>query len=457
MSEQLKVALYSLPADHISAHAYYLQLKSAPISDKIPVHIIAVIDTSGSMNNQNKLENVKKSLDAVVDVLGPSDLFSLITFNSKSYIHIKCAGMAEDGKYAARSKIKSMTATSATNLSAGLLNAASCILGADDGLTRNTSILLLTDGEANAGVTDPDALLDTLHDVCAAGASSSRVSVHTFGYGTDHNSRLLAMIADARSGGYNVVNSLEDVASAIANAFGSIAFSSLQNITVSGASKYMTGYITDDNGINIGDMIAEATTGVLINDDPCGPIKVNGYYIQSTGQFSQISVECDRVVEAPREVVDEARMLWLRLKVANLLERRASAHLEEYDELLDLLDDETGGIIKIMRREVEVAKSSLDPFRVFAGNVARVAARAHIMMEGSQAEAQAQAQALGAPRRDDNDMTQQVTFFRNLRSIGANDVSMITSPVAQEYSQRIYNRATQNNSRTCDPVPQADE
>lgn len=52
-------------------------------SNRPSVDLICVIDNSGSMSGE-KIENVKKTLNYLLELLGENDRISLITFNSSS-------------------------------------------------------------------------------------------------------------------------------------------------------------------------------------------------------------------------------------------------------------------------------------------------------------------------------------------------------------------------------------
>ena len=88
----------------------------------------------------------------------------------------------------------------ATNLSGGLL-AAMKEFDFQKKVGRNEkapirSLFLLTDGEANSGITDSKQL------VKAAQGISKNLSICTFGFGGSHDSNFLTAISDAFKGSY---------------------------------------------------------------------------------------------------------------------------------------------------------------------------------------------------------------------------------------------------------------
>ena len=58
-----------------------IQVKAPESKTRTPVHLCCVIDTSGSMDSYNKLEDVKRSLQFLLDFLSPEDSISVITFS----------------------------------------------------------------------------------------------------------------------------------------------------------------------------------------------------------------------------------------------------------------------------------------------------------------------------------------------------------------------------------------
>ena len=67
---QMEASLFALNnSEKCGGYTHFLQLKAASTAERTPIHIIATIDTSGSMQFDNKLDNVKKSLKAVLEFM----------------------------------------------------------------------------------------------------------------------------------------------------------------------------------------------------------------------------------------------------------------------------------------------------------------------------------------------------------------------------------------------------
>jgi uncharacterized protein YegL len=413
-------------------YTHYLTLKAPATSARTPVHIIAVIDTSGSMDNANKLENVKKSIKAMLDILTDTDIFSLVTFSRHSQIIVQALPATLENKYTITTSIESMEAMGSTNLSAGLLNAFKCSRATRDSVCK-TSVILLTDGEANEGVKHPDELIDLIHS-----SGTPHLSIHTFGYGHDHNKEILGLISDNSSGGYNVVNNLDDVATSIGNAFGSIACCVAQGVTVhaSPGIALSSGFLTDPTGaINIGDMIADNEIGVLVRiDEPVEPgwnIAIERYDIATKKYINVYVVDClnENPVITKKAMVTDLRLQlveYIRAPPAVDVLMQFIAKIDGIREANMLDDTATLNMLNIMKERAQRLMVRVHPLNILRRGVAPV---------------------------------EDVQFFRTMRSVysttGGEDetgnpvgaspggfMRSVASPMVQRYTQAVHSLAT---------------
>ena len=123
-------------------------LKGLNRTTRQPVHIIMLVDTSGSMADYGKLESVKKSLRFMLSLLSPEDRLSLITFDNDATLILNKVVPDAANLDATIYKIDMLDVNGSTNMSAGLLEARS-VVEVDTG--RKQGIILLTDGHANVG------------------------------------------------------------------------------------------------------------------------------------------------------------------------------------------------------------------------------------------------------------------------------------------------------------------
>ncbi|MDP2305393.1 MAG: VWA domain-containing protein [Pseudomonadota bacterium] len=180
-------------------------------SERVPVDIAVVVDTSGSMGREGKIEAARAAADELVDSLREGDRFALVSFDDRARVLVE--GARFDGDTARlHGVIEGLRDDGGTNLWDGLE------LGEDQlSSTRAYSsayarkVLLVSDGQANVGETSPEAFARL-----AQGYASAGVSVSAIGLGRDFNENLLEAMADAGGGSYRFVGNPEELPTVIA-------------------------------------------------------------------------------------------------------------------------------------------------------------------------------------------------------------------------------------------------
>ncbi|XP_066930326.1 uncharacterized protein [Clytia hemisphaerica] len=127
-----------------------------------PVDLVAVIDKSGSMTGQ-KLNPVKKTLEFVLTQLKDKDRLSVVTYDTQVYLDFPLRKMDKDGKEFAAKKVEAIRDGSTTNLSGGLLKGL-CQMIERKEKNEVASVLLFTDGLANAGITNAEGIVAAMKD-----------------------------------------------------------------------------------------------------------------------------------------------------------------------------------------------------------------------------------------------------------------------------------------------------
>jgi len=163
-----------------------------------------VIDTSGSMARDGRLELVKDSLRKLVLALGRGDSIAVVTFGDTARVVLPPTRATDEA--AILRAIDGLQPGGSTNLEAGLelgySLARETLLG-DGGIDR---VVLASDGVANVGLTDADSILGRIRDDAAAGIELVSVGV---GMG-NYNDALLERLADQGDGFYAYVNDLAE-------------------------------------------------------------------------------------------------------------------------------------------------------------------------------------------------------------------------------------------------------
>jgi VWFA-related protein len=158
-----------------------------------------VMDISGSMNSNNKLEAAKAAAEAYVNQARPSDLIGLMTFNTKvEYVQ----SLTTDHKLLIDA-IKNLKAKDDTAMYDALLKAIETIQRE----AGRVAIILLTDGLDNRSKISPQEVLTRI--------GPGGLSISTIGLGDPTQSRsalssldekALKALADKAGGGYGYAN-----------------------------------------------------------------------------------------------------------------------------------------------------------------------------------------------------------------------------------------------------------
>ena len=132
-------------------HLLRLSLRAAaePILADGPRTLIAVVDTSGSMALDGRLDHVKATLHALVSDLGPDDRLALVRFSDQARELVGATGPADPGLL--HGAIEGLAADGASDQGQGLAQAWRTAQAAwTPGAAQR--VVLFTDGEANLGV-----------------------------------------------------------------------------------------------------------------------------------------------------------------------------------------------------------------------------------------------------------------------------------------------------------------
>lgn len=170
--------------------------------------VVVVLDRSGSMAG-DRLDNAKRALLALVDRLADLDSFGLVAFDQEAQISIPLARIGMSGRDAVKRRIVSIRPGGSTDLSSGYLRGLQELRRVPS-LTGST-LLLLSDGHANAGVTDPDQLSEL-----ARKAAGDRVCTSTVGIGLGYDETILAAMAVGGQGNHAFAEHAEGTVVAVA-------------------------------------------------------------------------------------------------------------------------------------------------------------------------------------------------------------------------------------------------
>lgn len=161
-----------------------------------------VIDVSGSMNTENRLELAKQSLNLLLAQLRSTDEIALVIYGSSARTVLPHTPASD--KRQIEAAISSLRPEGATNVEAGLLLGYAEANRAFDAGAINR-VILCSDGVANIGSTGPDTILERVQ---AEGAKG--ISLSTLGFGMNgFNDTLMEQLANRGDGQYSYIDSLQ--------------------------------------------------------------------------------------------------------------------------------------------------------------------------------------------------------------------------------------------------------
>ena len=164
-----------------------------------PANLVFLIDTSGSMDEPDKLPLVKKTVCRFAEALRADDHISLITYSGDTKEILPPTRGDEKEKIVAALKPLRASGMTAGGEALRMAYDAAAKNYQKDGINR---ILLATDGDFNVGISDPAALKSFVADKRKSG-----INLTTLGFGAgNYNDEMMEQLADAGDGNYSYID-----------------------------------------------------------------------------------------------------------------------------------------------------------------------------------------------------------------------------------------------------------
>jgi len=180
-----------------------LQGKEIAAEDRKDAVLTFVVDVSGSMDRENRLELVKEALGLLVESLRPTDDVGIVVYGSRAAVILEPTSAENDETILAA--IDRLQPDGSTNAEEGLrLGYQMAAQGFRPGAINR--VILLSDGVANVGRTGPETILQVIRDQVAQGVTLSTVG---FGMG-NYNDVLMEQLANDGNGNYAYVDTLDE-------------------------------------------------------------------------------------------------------------------------------------------------------------------------------------------------------------------------------------------------------
>jgi Ca-activated chloride channel homolog len=187
-----------------------------------PLDAIAVIDRSGSMTGA-PLDAAKHAVEQLLRMLGPDDRLGVVVYDDEVDLVL---GLTRHDIATAAAAVRAIDSGGSTNLAGGWLKAFE-VLASDGRPEALRKVLLLTDGLANVGLTQPSALAG----LCSGGQRAG-VGTSTVGLGDSFDEELLAAMADAGHGNDHYAASTEDLPGIFATEFEDFGLVVAHNVSI---------------------------------------------------------------------------------------------------------------------------------------------------------------------------------------------------------------------------------
>jgi len=184
--------------------------------------VVFVLDTSGSMAEEGKMEKARQALLYGIRILRPSDRFNVVAFaGEERLMESGLLAADEQGRKRGESFVNSLKPVGGTNINDALLASFKQLPASD----RPKIVVFLTDGLPTVGETNIGRIIDN-----ASKARTPGLRLFTFGVGYDVNTALLDKLAADNGGVADYVEPKEDLEVKVSNFFAKINYPVLADL-----------------------------------------------------------------------------------------------------------------------------------------------------------------------------------------------------------------------------------
>jgi len=177
-----------------------VQGRRIPEVERKPVHLVYLVDTSGSMQSDDKIGLIKKSLRMLTNTLRQGDTVALCTYAGSVREFLSPTGVGDKGRIL--SAIDDLSAGGSTAMASGI-DIAYRMAERTRVPGHVNRVIVLSDGDANVGATSHEQILDMISRYKDQGITLSTVG---FGDG-NYKDTMMEQLADKGNGNYTYIDS----------------------------------------------------------------------------------------------------------------------------------------------------------------------------------------------------------------------------------------------------------
>jgi Ca-activated chloride channel family protein len=186
------------------------RIKTTWREDRKPANVMLVMDVSGSMAEESRLENAKAGLKVFFDEVSPNDRLGLLAFSDRITTLVPLRARFEDVEEKLRLTVRNLLADGGTAVYDATARALGIVRDLDDS-SRINAVVVLTDGEDTDSTLSADEVVELVSN---QDDSAPRVRIFTIAYsaGAEGAAESLERIATG-SGGQGYTGSTENIES----------------------------------------------------------------------------------------------------------------------------------------------------------------------------------------------------------------------------------------------------